>query len=60
MEYFISHLGKTTIAAIVIAVIALIWWYLLEINARLKRQRAQVRKEASIRSAEKRNMTDNK
>ena len=47
MEYFISHIGVIFIAACFIAVCAVLWWYLTDKNARLKRQRAEVRRKAA-------------
>ncbi|NLY87298.1 MAG: hypothetical protein GX083_01965 [Clostridiales bacterium] len=59
MEYFIEHLGRTMVAAIIIALIAVTWLYLLEKNSRLKRQRAQARKAAAKKKVESENLTDN-
>ena len=47
MEYFISHIGVIFIAACFIAVCAVLWWYLTDKNARLKRQRAEARRKAA-------------
>ncbi|MBQ0004486.1 MAG: hypothetical protein KBS68_01325 [Clostridiales bacterium] len=44
MEYFVSHIGILFVAACVVAGIAVSWQYLLETNARLKRERAAARK----------------
>ena len=51
MEYFISHIGIIFIAACFVAICAVAWWYLTDKNARLKRQRAEARKEAAARNS---------
>lgn len=43
MEYFVSHLGTLFIAAVLIAGVAVSWQYLLEKNAKLKRERAMAK-----------------
>ncbi len=47
MDYFVSHIGIIFVAALVIAAVAVAWWYLMDKNARLKRQRAEARKQAA-------------
>ena len=47
MEYFVSHLGIIFGAACFVALAAVVWWYLTERNAELKRQRARARKAAA-------------
>ena len=47
MEYFISHVGVIFAAACFVAVCAVLWWYLTDKNARLKRQRAEARRAAA-------------
>ncbi len=49
MDYFFSHIGILFVAAIVIAGIAISWQYLLEKNARLKRERAVARKKEQVK-----------
>ncbi len=44
MEYFVSHIGIIFLAACFVAVCAVGWWYLTDKNARLKRQRAELRR----------------
>jgi Ca2+-dependent lipid-binding protein len=44
MDYFISHIGIIFIVACIIAAVAVVWWYLMERNARNIRQRAEARK----------------
>lgn len=52
MDYFTSHIGTLFIAAALIAGVAVFWQYLLEHNAKLKRERAEARKrEAELRKA---------
>ncbi len=46
MKYFFSHIGILFVAALVIAGVAVFWQYLLETNARLKRERAEARKKS--------------
>lgn len=57
MEYFISHIGIIFIAACFVAVCAVAWWYLTDKNARLKRERAEARRQAA---AAKRSEEDKK
>ena len=47
MEYFVSHIGVIFGAACLIALAAVAWWYLMDKNARLKRQRAEARRAAA-------------
>ncbi len=47
MEYFVSHIGIIFIAACFIAACAVVWWYLTDKNARLKRERAEARRMAA-------------
>ena len=51
MDYFVSHIGIIFIAACFVAVCAVVWWYLTDKNARLKRQRAEARKAAAASAA---------
>ena len=43
MDYFISHLLIILSAACAVALAAILWWYLMERNAELKRARAKAR-----------------
>jgi hypothetical protein len=52
MEYFVSHLGIIFGASCFIAAAAVVWWYLTDKNARLKRQRAEARKKAAAKQAD--------
>jgi membrane-associated phospholipid phosphatase len=47
MEYFISHIGVIFGGACFVAIAAVLWWYLTDKNARLKRQRAEARRKAA-------------
>ncbi|MBQ3292139.1 MAG: hypothetical protein IJH43_07170 [Mogibacterium sp.] len=47
MDYFVSHIGVIFAAACFVAVCAVVWWYLTDKNARLKRQRAEARRAAA-------------
>ena len=51
MEYFVSHIGVVFAAACFVALAAVAWWYLMDKNARLKRQRAEARRQASQASS---------
>ena len=51
MDYFLSHIGVIFIAACFVAICAVVWWYLTDKNARLKRQRAEARKAAAASAA---------
>ena len=51
MDYFLSHIGVIFIAACFVAICAVLWWYLTDKNARLKRQRAEARKAAAAAEA---------
>lgn len=51
MDYFLSHIGVIFIAACFVAICAVVWWYLTDKNARLKRQRAEARKAAAAAEA---------
>ncbi|MDD5823796.1 MAG: hypothetical protein PUD55_05220 [Firmicutes bacterium] len=44
MDYFLSHIGTLFFAACLVAGVAVFWQYLLETNARLKRERAAAKK----------------
>lgn len=52
MEYFVSHLPAIFGAAFVVAGAAVLYWYSLEKSARLKRQRAEARKQAALKKRE--------
>ncbi len=43
MDYVISHFWTIVIGSLIVAFSAVLWWYLMEKNARLKRERAQAR-----------------
>lgn len=43
MEYFVSHFGILVGASLFVAFCAFLWWFLMDTNARLKRERAQAR-----------------
>ena len=47
MEYFMSHILTIFLAGCFVAVCAVLWWYLTDKNARLKRQRAEARRQAA-------------
>lgn len=49
MDYFLDHIGVIFGASLAVAGVAVGWWYLLEKNAELKRQRAEARKKEAIR-----------
>jgi len=53
MEYFVSHIGIIFLAACFIALCAVVWWYLTDKNARLKRQRAEARRAAAAKASAK-------
>lgn len=44
MDFIISHFGVLIGCALFVAAAAVGWWYLMDLNARLKRQRAEVRR----------------
>lgn len=48
MNYFVGHIGVIFVAACIIAAVAVAWWYLMDKNARLKRQRAEARRQAAV------------
>ena len=52
MEYFVSHLPAIFGAGAVVAICAVLYWYSLEKSARLKRQRAEARKQAALKKRE--------
>ena len=52
MEYFISHLPAIIIAGCVVSIAAVVWWYLLEKQAKDKRER--------VRAKQIKNNNDNK
>lgn len=56
MAYFVSHIGVILGAAVFVSVCAFLWWYLMDRNARLKRERARARME----EARKKNSTVNR
>lgn len=43
MDYVVSHFGILIGASLFVAFCACLWWYLMDKNARLKRQRAQAK-----------------
>ncbi len=43
MDYVISHFWTIVIGSLIVAFSAVLWWYLMDKNARLKRERAQAR-----------------
>ena len=43
MEYFVSHFGILVGASLFVAFCAFLWWFLMDTNARVKRERAQAR-----------------
>lgn len=51
MGYFLSHIGVIFGAACFVAFAAVAWWYLMETNARLRRQRAEARRKAAEAAA---------
>ena len=54
MEYFISHIGVIAGAAILVAGLAVAWWWMLDYNSRLKARRAAERR-AQAEAAKNRN-----
>ena len=55
MDYFISHLPVIFVAAVIVAVSAVLYWYSLERAARAKRQRAEALKQAALKKKEENN-----
>jgi heme/copper-type cytochrome/quinol oxidase subunit 1 len=43
MDYVISHFWTIIIGTFIVAFFAVLWWYLMDKNARLKRERAQAK-----------------
>ncbi len=43
MDYFLSHIGTIFVAGLLIGAVAVIWWYLMEKNAKLKRERLKAK-----------------
>ncbi len=54
MDYVISHFWTIVIGSLIVAFSAVLWWYLMDKNARLKRERAQARIEEAKRRKENR------
>lgn len=46
MEYFVSHFWILIGASLFVSFCAFLWWYSMDKNARLKRERALARAEA--------------
>ncbi|MDO4382897.1 MAG: hypothetical protein Q4C18_00225 [Eubacteriales bacterium] len=52
MDYFVSHFGILIGASLFVAFCAFLWWFLMDTNARLKRERAQARMEEAKKRKE--------
>ncbi|MBQ6622796.1 MAG: hypothetical protein IJH75_08155 [Mogibacterium sp.] len=48
MGFVISHIWVLIGCAAFVAVAAVGWWYLMDLNARLKRQRAEARRQEML------------
>ena len=48
MDYFVNHIGVIIGGACFVAIAAVVWWFLTEKNAELKRQRARARAAAKV------------
>lgn len=59
MDYVISHFWTIIIGTFIVAFFAVLWWYLMDKNARLKRERAQAKIAEAKRRKEAMNKIDN-
>ncbi len=58
MDYVISHFWTIIIGTFIVAFFAVLWWYLMDKNARLKRERAQAKIAEAKRRKEAREATE--